>query len=183
MSFHYPSWRDFSGCKINMDLHLGFKFAFSWSYHLWAFFFGVNLFIQWTQVLIKEEHNFNSAIHVFGCPNTLGGHLGIWVWGEFSPFLHKTVSLCLSWLHKQYGCAECLRENGIWVHRRPWVPTRPTPSKNPEHQVPHELPGSQHVTHGTIHAGGVKCFLCYSTERSLLEASAWFPLDFAPCGF
>ena len=118
------------------------------------------------KVLIKEEHNSNPVVHVFGSPDTLSGHLGIWVWGEFSPLLHKTVPLGLSWLHKQYGCAECLWENGIWVHRRPWVPTWSTPSKNPEHQVPHALPGSQHVTHGTIHAGGIKCFPGNSTEKS-----------------
>ena len=31
---------------------------------------------------------------MFGSPKTLGGHRGLWGWGEFSPFLRKTVSLC-----------------------------------------------------------------------------------------
>lgn len=30
---------------------------------------------------------------------------------------------------------------------------------------------------------GIKCILCSSTGRGLLEAYTWFPPDFAPCAF
>lgn len=59
------------------------------------------------------------------------------------------------------------------------------PIKNFGHRISNKLPWLDSISHGLSQCtvGGIRCILCDSMGRKLLEACTWFSLDIATYGF